>query len=147
MPLIWTAVTASLAITEITLVGTFFLAPFLLGGLLATITAFITTGIIPSIVVFGIGSVIGYFLLIPLSKKLNSIPSAEPTGVERLIGAEGLVIQPISAIANTGQIRVQSEVWRAATANSEEMPVGVTAKVLRIEGTRLIVEGKKAEVL
>ena len=60
------------------------------------------------------------------------------TGVERLVGAEGVVIETLEP---RGQVRVQAEVWTAtvATGGTQLVPVGATVRVLTICGLSLVV--------
>jgi membrane-bound serine protease (ClpP class) len=59
------------------------------------------------------------------------------TGKEELIGAEGVVINPLPSGAE-GMIRVHGELWRAESA--QPVQEGKTVRVLRVEGLKLYVE-------
>jgi membrane-bound serine protease (ClpP class) len=59
------------------------------------------------------------------------------TGKEELIGAEGVVINPLPSGAE-GMIRVHGEHWRAESV--QPVPEGKTVRILRVDGLKLYVE-------
>jgi membrane-bound serine protease (ClpP class) len=59
------------------------------------------------------------------------------TGKEELIGAEGVVINPLPSGAE-GMIRVHGELWRAESV--QPVPEGKTVRILRVDGLKLYVE-------
>ncbi|MEO0079277.1 MAG: NfeD family protein [candidate division WOR-3 bacterium] len=61
----------------------------------------------------------------------------EPVGALRMLGAVGTVVSEIGP-EKTGRVKVSGEEWRADAAVT--ITVGTKVKVLRVEGTRLIVE-------
>ena len=125
------------AILEMLFVGSFFLAPFIGGGLVALLTAAFTDNILIIGVAFLIGSVVSYALLYPFAKKMNASSSAK-TGAERLIAQKGLVLEDIVPFMSLGIVKVESEEWRANADYFIE--AGATVEVLRLEGTKLIVK-------
>jgi len=62
------------------------------------------------------------------------------TGREEMIGAEGIVVEPVGNGPNSpeGMIRVHGELWRATSA--QPVPEGKSVRVLRIDGLKLYVE-------
>jgi membrane-bound serine protease (ClpP class) len=65
------------------------------------------------------------------------------TGTEELIGAQGVVISPMTGGAE-GMIRIHGELWRAVSA--QPVPEGKPVRVLRVEGLKLYVEPVEAAV-
>ena len=62
------------------------------------------------------------------------------TGREEMIGAEGIVVEPVGNGPDSpeGMIRVHGELWRATSA--QPVPEGKSVRVLRIDGLKLYVE-------
>ncbi len=67
-------------------------------------------------------------------------PEPEPVGALRLFGAIGLVIKEINP-PELGRVKVDGEEWLAQS--DESIGTGERVKVVRVEGTRLIVERLK----
>ncbi|MEO0081948.1 MAG: NfeD family protein [candidate division WOR-3 bacterium] len=64
-------------------------------------------------------------------------PEPEPVGAMRLVGVEGVVVRTIEP-GNPGRVKVIGEEWRAEA--SRAIPAGTRVKVVRVEGTRVMVE-------
>jgi membrane protein implicated in regulation of membrane protease activity len=86
-------------------------------------------------------SVLLVVLVRPVAKRHLRTPAQLRTGAEALIGANGLVIQPVDRYS--GQIRLRGEVWSArlcdGTATGEVVPPGGNVRVLAIEGATALV--------
>jgi membrane-bound serine protease (ClpP class) len=65
------------------------------------------------------------------------------TGKEEMLGAEGVVTTALPA-QGEGMIRVHGELWRAAA--TLPVPEGALVRVKRVDGLRLFVEPKEAQV-
>lgn len=76
------------------------------------------------------------FLAQWISRRITR-PEPEPTGANRMPGAVGVVVQEIVP-GEVGRVKVIGEEWRAE-ANVALAP-GRRIRVLRVDGTRLIVE-------
>ncbi len=87
----------------------------------------------------GIAVGLGGFFAVVVRAGLRARNAPVVTGVERLVGAEGVVIE---ALEPRGQVRVQAEVWTAtlATGGTQPVPVGTRVRVLAIRGLSLVVE-------
>jgi membrane-bound serine protease (ClpP class) len=59
------------------------------------------------------------------------------TGREEMIGAQGVVVEPVSN-GHDGMIRIHGELWRASSA--QPVAEGKSVRVLRIDGLKLYVE-------
>jgi membrane-bound serine protease (ClpP class) len=68
---------------------------------------------------------------------LRSRKWKQSTGREEMIGAEGIVIQPVSN-ENDGMIRIHGELWRATS--TQPVAEGKSVRVLKIDGLKLYVE-------
>jgi membrane-bound serine protease (ClpP class) len=87
----------------------------------------------------GIAVGLGSFFAVVVRAGLRARNAPVLMGVERLVGAEGVVIE---ALAPRGQVRVQAEVWTATLAadGTQLVPVGATVRVLAVRGLSLVVE-------
>ena len=137
----WLALAAVLGIGEITLVGSFYLAPFAVGALIAAIVGLFGS-FIASFVAFIIVSVLAFIALRPLAKKLEEVPEeAKGLGGNRLQDSTGVIDSMIPAGADqVGTVRVGTEQWRALSANELAVAKGTKVRVVEVIGTRLSVE-------
>ena len=71
---------------------------------------------------------------------LRSRKWKQVTGREEMIGAEGIVIEPVGNGPDSpeGMIRIHGELWRATSA--QPVAEGASVRVLRIDGLKLYVE-------
>ena len=71
---------------------------------------------------------------------LRSRKWKQVTGPEEMIGAEGVVVEPVSSAqdAPEGLIRIHGELWRATS--TQPVAEGKSVRVLRIDGLKLYVE-------
>ncbi len=79
---------------------------------------------------------VALFLAQWIGRKITR-PEPEPVGALRLFGATGVVVKDINPPA-LGRVKVEGEEWLAQADKS--IAPGERVKVLRVEGTRLIVE-------
>jgi membrane-bound serine protease (ClpP class) len=68
---------------------------------------------------------------------LRSRKWKQATGREEMIGAEGVVIEPVSN-GHDGMIRIHGELWRATS--TQPLAEGKSVRVLKIDGLKLYVE-------
>ncbi len=140
---IWLAAAFVFAVGEITLIGTFFLLPFGVGAAAACVSAFLGHTVLTTWVVFVIGSVIAFLALWPLGRKLDraTMPDSEGVGAQRWQGRPAVILEDIPAGPSaTGLARVDREEWRAESMDDTPIPAGTTVRVVRVDGTRVIVE-------
>lgn len=64
--------------------------------------------------------------------------SIEPTNTDLLINETGVVVEEISNINATGQVKINGQLWSACLANDEYAPAGCKVKVLSIQGVKLV---------
>jgi membrane protein implicated in regulation of membrane protease activity len=135
---IWVAAAVILAIGELLTAG-FFLLPFAVGAAAAAVLAFLGVGFVWQLLVFVIVSV--SFLAI-LQRYARTEPSDTPVhaGADRYHGRAALVTEDIDWEAGTGQVRMETEDWRATTEDHGNISRGTRVKVVRVTGTRLVVE-------
>jgi membrane protein implicated in regulation of membrane protease activity len=140
---IWALTAVGFFIGEMATAGSFFALPFALGATLATILAFAGASVTWEWVGFVVTSGVASAVLWPLARRLDrrgGPPDGSP-GSRRWIGQRAEVIQSIpGGVAQTGLIRLEREQWRAESADGNPIEAGTVVLVVRIDGTRAIVE-------
>ena len=107
------------------------------GCIAAGITAYFAPGSISAqILVFAVTSFIAIISVKPVLKK-HTENKTIPTNVDRYIGQKGIALTKITRTG--GKILVLDNKWRAVT-ESGEIGEGEDVKVLRVDGTKMIVE-------
>jgi len=136
--LMWLILAAVLLIGEVFSAG-FFLFWFSIGAAAAGLTALAGANEIVQLIVF---VVVSGVLFATGRKFANRVTKKQPPGIgaDRFVGGTGIVLEEINTPANTGKIRLNQESWRAVSENGEIVPVGEAVKVLRVDGTRVIVQ-------
>jgi membrane protein implicated in regulation of membrane protease activity len=138
---IWLAATVLLAMSELAVPGTFFMLSFALGALLATILAFLDAPLAVQWFAFVGGSAAALAVLAPLGRRLVKASPDAKVGATRWEGRRAVVLEPIPPGTHaTGLVRIEREQWRAESSDGRAVPVGATVQVLRVDGTRVIVE-------
>lgn len=134
-PVFWIVAGLVVSALEMVVPG-FFIIWF---GVAAVVTGILAILIRDPWMQFGIFLVLSGVLVVfsrVIARKLTK-PEPEPVGAMRLDGAEGVVIQAIEP-TSPGRVKLIGEEWRAEA--KESIPAGAKVKVLRVEGTRVIVE-------
>jgi membrane-bound serine protease (ClpP class) len=87
----------------------------------------------------GMAGAMGLFFSVAVRAGLRARRAPVVTGVERLIGSQGIVIE---ALEPRGQVRVAWEVWAATLRAGEagHVAAGAHVRVLAIQGLTLVVE-------
>ena len=113
---------------------------FAVGAIPALISALVGGPLWLQVVLFLVSSVAALVLTRPLAKKyVNS--RVQPTNADMLIGKDCVVKETVDNLQGTGAVAVGGKVWTArAETEGEILPVGAVAKVLRIDGVKLIVK-------
>jgi len=107
----------------------------IIGGMFFKLTGNLTlTIIIVSAIIFS------YFLLGRKIVRKKLLSTTQKTNIERLIDAEGTVVKKIVP-GNPGQVKVESEVWRAES--EQTLGLGSKIKVKSIDGVTLKVTRKE----
>lgn len=139
---IWIAAAAAFGIGEMMLAGSFFLLPFAAGAVSASLVSLIGLHFIFSWITFLVVSVASFVAMRPLAKRLvANAPELSGVGANRLMGADGVVMAPISATpGDAGLVKVGTEEWRADTRPGVALSAGSKVRVIEVQGTRLVVE-------
>lgn len=138
---IWLTAVVVLAVAELAVPGSFFMISFSVGALVATIAAFSGAAIWLQWALFVVASAGALALLIPIGRRINSAPNRSSAGVYRWDGHQGIVLQriPGGETHATGLVRVEREEWRAESDTTEPIEVDTPIRVLRVDGTRMVV--------
>jgi membrane protein implicated in regulation of membrane protease activity len=136
---IWLAATAVFAIGEMATPGSFFLAPFAAGALVASLLAFAGVSVLVEWIVFIVVSLITLALLRPLSRRLDREALDHGVGSRRLIGRQATVLRTIPAGDEIGMVRVDREQWRAQSIDGTPIAAGIAVRIADVQGTRVIV--------
>ena len=130
---IWLALFLLLAIIEMLSLDLYFI---MLGiGALGGVTVALLNGPLwLQVVVFCVVSLLMILLVRPIAvRHLKKSPEGFRSNIERLIGADALILEPTSRIS--GSAKIQGEIWTVrAELNVPTMPPGTYAVVSRIDG-------------
>ena len=140
-PLIWIVIAVIFAIIEGFTMGLTTIW-FTVGGVGACIVALAGGPLLLQVIVFLLVSIILLYFTRPLAEKRLKI-GHEKNNIDLIIGKEVLVtedIRPFSA----GQVKLNGQIWTAVgSTNDLSMEKGQQAKVVKIEGVKLVVEPVK----
>jgi inner membrane protein len=138
---IWLFAAAAGFIGEISTAGAFVALPFGIGAAAACVLAFLGVNVAIQWLVFLAISLGGFAATRSLAHRLDANYSTDGIGASRWIGQSAVVLGAIPAGTDeTGLVRVGREEWRAQADDGRAIAAGTRVKVLRITGTRLIVE-------
>lgn len=137
---IWLLTAAAFLIGEMGLAGSFFLAPFAAGAVVAAVLAFADVGLVGQWAAFVGVSAAAFAGLRPLARRLDQGEPSDGIGSKRLIGQSGTVIEEVPAgHGELGLVRVHREEWRAESVDGAPIEAGAVVKVVEQRGTRLVV--------
>lgn len=130
-------VAAAAEIATINLVSIWFVC----GAVVALILGFLDLSFVTQLIVFLAVSIAGLALFLFLVKpRLASGRGVIPTNADRIIGKEGVVIEPINSKIGRGQIRVENQIWSARTEHPDDLiEEGETVLVTGIKGVKAMV--------
>ncbi len=140
---VWVMLAAILLIAEIFTV-TFFLLPFAIGAAAAAVLEYLGVSVGWQWIAF---IVVSASLLVILRRYGDRITHEPPvrTGVDRLLGKRGVVIEQVTSHTSEGRVRIEREEWRADSVDGSMLPVGTAVTVERIDGTHLVVRAAEDE--
>ncbi|HVM10221.1 MAG TPA: NfeD family protein [Acidimicrobiales bacterium] len=137
---IWLVFAVGAAVGEMSIAGSFFLAPFAIGAAAAAASAFLGASVAVEWIIFLVGSIASFAALRPLARRLDAASPQSNVGAQRWSGRQGLVVRDIPGLpGETGMIRLDREEWRAESLTGQPIRAGSTVLVSRVDGTRLVV--------
>jgi membrane protein implicated in regulation of membrane protease activity len=134
-PIVWIAAGLVLAVLEMFVPGMVIIW-FGIAAVVTGILAFLVKNPYVHFGVFIVLSGVMVFFSQWIGRKITK-PEPEPVGANRMQGAVGTVQQEIRP-GTPGRVKVIGEEWRAES--EAQLPAGAKVRVVRVEGTRLIVE-------
>ena len=140
-PIIWLGILAVLLVIEglTTALTTIWFAG---GALAAAIASGFGMGIVAQLLLFFCVSLVLLIFTRPAAMKLMN-KNTEKTNVDSLLGKTAVVIQKVSNLEQTGQVRINDIEWMARTSDDNIIiPVGTVVVIKEVHGVRLIVEPK-----
>ncbi len=133
----WLIAAVALAIGEITTLG-FFLAPFAIGALVATILSAAGAGLLICLAAALVVSVVALAGLRPLARSHRRLPPQLRTGTSALVGREAVVLEPVSE--DGGVVKLEGEHWTARSyGDGEVFAPGQRVQVVEIRGATALV--------
>jgi membrane protein implicated in regulation of membrane protease activity len=139
---LWLLAAVVFTLGELAIYVNFFLASFAVGALVACVLAFFGVALPVQWVVFVVLSVLALAVLRPYSRRLDRATAGAYTeGANRWVGKVATVVSDIPAgPADTGLVRLEREQWRAESVGDRAIPAGTIVRVVRVDGTRMLVE-------
>lgn len=136
---IWVIVALGLIVAEM-FNGDFWLVCLGIGALAAGAVSLVLPGIVPGILAFSAGSLVGLLAVRPaLLRRFQAGPRLR-TNVEALLGQTGVVTEAIDPSTDQGRVLVGGEDWRGASLDQKALPAGTRVSVVQVDGTKLVVE-------
>jgi membrane protein implicated in regulation of membrane protease activity len=137
---IWLGTAVLFSVGEIAVAGSFFLLPFAVGAVAATIAAALDLSLVVQWLAFVLVSGGSFLALRPIARRLDALDPADGIGARRLIGERGQVIQEIAPGGHDlGMARIGREEWRIESLDHTAVPVGAVVRVVEVRGTRAVV--------
>ncbi len=136
---VWLAAAFVFAGGEIATAGSFFLLPFSVGALAATLLAFLGVSVTVELVVFIVVSAASLAALYPLRRRLDRAEPQDGIGARRLLGQPAVVLADVAGTDLPGMVRVGREEWRAESLDGTPIATGSRVKVVEVRGTRVVV--------
>jgi len=137
---LWALLALALLVMEAFVSG-FFIFWFGIGAIPAAVAAFaVPNNIVLQLAVFVVSSMIAMIAGRPFTKRLYKGGSSEKFGADRLVGSCCVVEETINPDTGKGLVRAEHDEWRAETADGTVVEKGAKVRVVRISGTRLIVQ-------
>ncbi len=140
---IWMIIAAFFLIAEIFTMG-FFLFWFGIGAAVAGVLALLGADVGWQLAAFVLVSGVLFLVSRRFAERFSK---KQPPGIgaDRMVGSEGVVLEEIDNVKNTGRVRVKKDEWRADSETGEIIPEGTRISVARMDGTHLVVRIIKEE--
>ena len=112
---------------------------FVAGAVTALLAAALGAAISVQTVLFVVVSAVALAVTRPLVKKFLAA-KAEPTNLDRVIGAHAKVTETVDNERATGAVYVDGKTWTARSADGSVIPLGELVCVERMESVKLFVK-------
>jgi membrane protein implicated in regulation of membrane protease activity len=128
-----------LAVGEIMTLG-FFLAPFAVGALLGAVADLAGAGLIVSLIVFLLSSMLLFGFVRPIARRHMRTPAQLRTGTAALVGQTAIVTERIANDESSGAVKLEGELWTARAYDGDEViEAGSRVHVIEIRGATALV--------
>jgi membrane protein implicated in regulation of membrane protease activity len=136
---IWILLAVVLAVGEIMTLG-FFLAPFAVGALLGAVADLAGAGLIVSLIVFLLSSMLLFGFVRPIARRHMRTPAQLRTGTAALVGQTAIVTERIANDESSGAVKLEGELWTARAYDGDEViEAGSRVHVIEIRGATALV--------
>lgn len=132
---LWTLLAVVLAVVEASTAGLVCIW-FCISAVVAALVSLITKSLLIQLVTFIVVSIVLLATTRDLVKKFIDSKKV-PTNADAIIGCTGIVIIDIDPVENTGQIKVNGQVWSAKA--EKEISAGTNVKVTALSGVKAVV--------
>jgi membrane protein implicated in regulation of membrane protease activity len=135
----WILLAVVLSVGEI-LTLSFFMAPFAGGALVAALADALGAGVVLSIGVFIVTSLLMLLVVRPIARSHRRMPAPLRTGTAALVGRSALVLERISNNEAVGCVKIDGEVWTARAYDDDDVyDIGERVEVVEIRGATALV--------
>ena len=118
---------------------------FAVGALASLVVSFFVESIWVQIWIFLIVSLASLIALKPFAKRfLTPYAGRKSTNFDRIVGMDAVVREEICNLESRGLVKVMGQDWTARSQSGENIPVGTTVTIDRIEGVKVFVTPKQA---
>lgn len=136
----WLCLAAALAIVEVSTVNLITIW-FAAAALVVALAAVLGVGAGGQVAIFIIVSAVLVVATRPIAKRfLNK--KAVPTNADRIIGAEGVVVEEIDAVKGCGQVKVLGQIWSAKSVDGKTLAEGTVVEIVALEGVKAVVSAR-----
>ncbi len=108
-----------------------------IGAFVAAFLSFINVDSSYQFIAFSISALVAAYVMVRILKSKNK--AFRKTFIDDIINSTCYVLEDIKK-DGTGKVKVNGEVWIAISKDGSYIPKGETVKIIKIEGTKLIVE-------
>jgi membrane protein implicated in regulation of membrane protease activity len=120
--------------------GGFYLGPFAVGAVAATVLSLVGASAAAAVIVFVLASVLVLLTLRPLAARHRQLPPAIRTGAAALVGRKAIVLERIANDEGVGCVKIDGEVWTARSYDEDEIfDAGERVEVVEIRGATALV--------
>lgn len=141
---IWSAVALLFLVLELT-AGDFFMLCLAAGAVAAAVAAGAGGGVLLTLGVFAVVSVLCLFLLRPRALRRFGRGKSRPSNADALIGRLGRVSEAVGPGDQRGRVAIDGDVWPARSEGGEEIAAGTTVVVRQMHSIVLTVSPATAD--
>lgn len=140
---IWLVAAVVFGVGEMAMAGSFFLAPFALGAIVAAILAFVGVSLGIEWAVFLGVSIVTFLAMRPLARRLDRDDRSAGIGANRLLGQNAQVTEAIGDGHLPGMVLLGGERWRAESADGRPIAADTPVRITDVRGTRVVVTPRR----